>query len=226
MNRPQPRDESDWFFDRSSLAASRPPCLTRGPGQFFTERLRTSALRVRCRHLARSSSPMPPHTPEACPVSNAQLRHCSRTGQRQHTRLAASRSSSAGPDVPTGKNNSGSSSAQAAPRHHISMTPPCVAGFHSGRALLFALSTLSPTTSSRGPPTETGGSPLAQQRGSASAAASTDHAQNRRRRSGCGPPRRQPCWAARPFRSRSGLRSILVDYAASFRRDAQPRTSA
>ena len=62
----------------------------------------------------RSSSLIPPHTPASCPLSMAQCRHSSITGQRRHTCLASSIWSSAGPLFPIGKNSSGSTSRQAA----------------------------------------------------------------------------------------------------------------
>jgi hypothetical protein len=62
----------------------------------------------------RSSSLMPPHTPASWPLSSAQVRHSVLTGQRRQTVLASATCNSAGPEVPTGKNSSGSSSRQLA----------------------------------------------------------------------------------------------------------------
>lgn len=75
-------------------------------------RARRRALRrLRAR---RSSSLSPPQTPESWPVSRAQRRQSSTTGHRRHTALASSIWTNAGPVLPIGKNNSGSSSRQAA----------------------------------------------------------------------------------------------------------------
>lgn len=62
----------------------------------------------------RSSSLSPPHTPESWPVSSAHRKQSSTTGQRRQTALASSIWTNAGPVLPIGKNNSGSSSRQAA----------------------------------------------------------------------------------------------------------------
>ena len=62
----------------------------------------------------RSSSLSPPHTPESWPVSKAHRKQSSTTGQRRQTALASSIWTKAGPVLPIGKNNSGSSSRQAA----------------------------------------------------------------------------------------------------------------
>src|SRR5450759_257351 len=62
----------------------------------------------------RSSSVRPPHTPAVIPFSKANLRQASITGQRLHTALASSIWTSAGPELPIGKNSSGSSRRHAA----------------------------------------------------------------------------------------------------------------
>jgi hypothetical protein len=62
----------------------------------------------------RSSSDNPPQTPESCPLSSAQARHGSFTGQRLQIFLASSICCSAGPVFPTGKKISGSSWRQIA----------------------------------------------------------------------------------------------------------------
>ena len=62
----------------------------------------------------RSSSLIPPHTPESCPVFSAQDRHSVVTGQRLQTSFASAIWASAGPLFPTGKNSSGSASRQTA----------------------------------------------------------------------------------------------------------------
>lgn len=62
----------------------------------------------------RSSSLMPPQTPESWPVFSAQLRHSVVTGHRLQTSFASAICASAGPLFPTGKNSSGSSSRQTA----------------------------------------------------------------------------------------------------------------
>ena len=62
----------------------------------------------------RSSSLIPPHTPESCPVLSAQDRHSVVTEQRLQTSFASAICARAGPLFPTGKNSSGSSSRQTA----------------------------------------------------------------------------------------------------------------
>lgn len=62
----------------------------------------------------RSSSLVPPQTPASWPLSIAQCRQGSRTGQRRQTLFASSICNSAGPVFPIGKNSSGSTSRQAA----------------------------------------------------------------------------------------------------------------
>jgi hypothetical protein len=77
-----------------------------------------------CRSQRRSSSLIPPHTPEAWPVSIAQARHWLTTGQPLHTDLASASWTCAGSVVPMGKNSSGSSVRQAARwRQLMSITP-------------------------------------------------------------------------------------------------------
>src|SRR4030095_12446963 len=70
----------------------------------------------RCpRRSARRSSSYSPHqTPASWAVSSAHWRHSSRTGQSAQIALADCTWASAGPVVPTGKNNSGSTSRQRA----------------------------------------------------------------------------------------------------------------
>ena len=60
------------------------------------------------RSFRRSSSEVPPHTPESWFVVSANSRHGSLASQVSHTALAAAICSSAGPVVPTGKKRSGS----------------------------------------------------------------------------------------------------------------------
>jgi hypothetical protein len=66
------------------------------------------------RRARRSSSVVPPHTPEVIPWSIAQARHAACAGQDRQIRLASSIWRSAGPIVPTGKKRSASASRQAA----------------------------------------------------------------------------------------------------------------
>jgi hypothetical protein len=66
------------------------------------------------RRARRSSSVVPPHTPEVIPWSIAQARHAACAGQDRQIRLASSIWRSAGPSVPTGKKRSASASRQAA----------------------------------------------------------------------------------------------------------------
>ena len=66
------------------------------------------------RSLRRSSSDVPPHTPDSWLVARAKSRHGSSASQPRQTRLAASIWSMAGPVVPMGKNRSGSVFLQAA----------------------------------------------------------------------------------------------------------------
>ncbi len=81
----------------------------------------------------RSSSLMPPHTPESCPVSKAHWRHVSMTGHRRHTLFASSICRRAGPVLPTGKKSSGSLSRHAARlRQSTAITAPW--GLPHGRA--------------------------------------------------------------------------------------------
>src|SRR5699024_1817046 len=62
----------------------------------------------------RSSSLLPPQTPESWPVSSAHCKHTSCTGQVRQIAFASSICNSAGPVLPTGKKSSGSLSRQAA----------------------------------------------------------------------------------------------------------------
>ena len=62
----------------------------------------------------RSSSLIPPQTPESWPVFRAQPRHSVVTEHRLQTSFASAICASAGPLFPTGKNSSGSSSRQTA----------------------------------------------------------------------------------------------------------------
>lgn len=73
---------------------------------------RCSATQAR-RSLRRSSSDVPPHTPESWLVESANSRHSRFASQVSQTALAAAICSSASPVVPTGKNRSGSVSRQA-----------------------------------------------------------------------------------------------------------------
>src|SRR4030095_744728 len=66
------------------------------------------------RSARRSSSDRPPQTPASWAVSSDHWRHSSRTGQSAQIALADCTWASAGPVVPTGKNNSGSTSRQRA----------------------------------------------------------------------------------------------------------------
>ena len=76
------------------------------------------ALRWRASHarrsLRRSSSEVPPQTPESWLVTRANSRHSACTAHSPQTALAAAICSRAGPVVPTGKNRSGLVSRQAA----------------------------------------------------------------------------------------------------------------
>src|SRR5699024_2291347 len=79
--------------------------------------VRQTVVRVRLRRrlrARRSSSLMPPHTPASWPDSSAQVRHSAVTGQRLQTIFASAICARAGPELPTGKNSSGSSSRQMA----------------------------------------------------------------------------------------------------------------
>jgi len=66
------------------------------------------------RRARRSSSVVPPHTPEVIPWSIAQARHAACAGHARQIRLASSIWRCAGPIVPTGKKKSASRSRQAA----------------------------------------------------------------------------------------------------------------
>ena len=68
------------------------------------------------RSLRRSSSEVPPETPDSWFVARAKSRQGSSASQERQTRLAASIWSTAGPVVPTGKKRSGSVLRQAATR--------------------------------------------------------------------------------------------------------------
>ncbi len=75
------------------------------------------------RSLRRSSSDVPPQTPDSWLVASAKSRQGSIASQAWQTRLAASIWSTAGPVVPTGKKRSGSVLRQAAERRQSSCVP-------------------------------------------------------------------------------------------------------
>ena len=78
------------------------------------------------RNLRRSSSEVPPQTPDSWLVASAKSRHGSSASQAWQTRLAASIWSTAGPVVPTGKKRSGSVLRQAADRRQSSASQSTV----------------------------------------------------------------------------------------------------
>ena len=78
------------------------------------------------RSLRRSSSDVPPQTPDSWLVASAKSRQGSRASQAWQTRLAASIWSTAGPVVPTGKKRSGSVLRQAAERRQSSASQSTV----------------------------------------------------------------------------------------------------
>ena len=78
------------------------------------------------RSLRRSSSQVPPHTPDSWFVASAKSRQGSSASQERQTRLAASIWSTAGPVVPTGKKRSGSVLRQAATRRQSSASQSTV----------------------------------------------------------------------------------------------------
>lgn len=118
-------------IDSAALLNRKAPGWRRGPFcvcsfaiQAEWARTRRPPRRLRAR---RSSSLMPPHTPASCPESRAQRRHSSTTEQRRQTALACSTWSNAGPEVPMGKNSSGSSSRQDATWRQSDMTATLLA---------------------------------------------------------------------------------------------------
>ena len=78
------------------------------------------------RSLRRSSSEVPPHTPDSWFVASAKSRQGSSASQERQTRFAASIWSTAGPVVPTGKKRSGSVLRQAAIRRQSSASQSTV----------------------------------------------------------------------------------------------------
>ena len=78
------------------------------------------------RSLRRSSSDVPPQTPDSWLVASAKSRQGSSASQAWQTRLAASIWSTAGPVVPTGKKRSGSVLRQAAERRQSSASQSTV----------------------------------------------------------------------------------------------------
>jgi len=76
----------------------------------------------------RSSSVVPPHTPEATLLSRAQARHWTRAGQAAQICFAVSIWRCPGPVLPTGKNRSGSASRQAAASRQLMSTSHWVLG--------------------------------------------------------------------------------------------------
>ena len=92
---------------RISLPLSRRWAGVLGPAR---RRAASHALRS----LRRSSSEVPPQTPDSWFVARAKLRQGSCTVQPPQTRFAASIWSTAGPVVPIGKKRSGTVSRQAA----------------------------------------------------------------------------------------------------------------
>ncbi len=78
------------------------------------------------RSLRRSSSEVPPHTPDSWLVARAKSRQGSSASQARQTRLAASIWSTAGPVVPTGKKRSGSVFRHAAARRQSSASQSTV----------------------------------------------------------------------------------------------------
>src|SRR6202012_256453 len=81
--------------------------LSQTPVRAFVRALRRLSAR-------RSSSLIPPHTPESCPVLSAHDKHSVVTAHRLQTSFASAICARAGPLFPTGKNSSGSSSRQTA----------------------------------------------------------------------------------------------------------------
>ena len=78
------------------------------------------------RNLRRSSSDVPPQTPDSWLVASAKSRQGSSASQAWQTRFAASIWSTAGPVVPTGKKRSGSVLRQAAERRQSSASQSTV----------------------------------------------------------------------------------------------------
>ena len=97
---------------RTARRRATAPCGGRGPRDRKRWRGGQAVRRWRAtyclRSWRRSSSEVPPHTPESWLVARAYSRHGAWASHWRHTALAFSICSMAGPVVPTGKNRSGS----------------------------------------------------------------------------------------------------------------------